>query len=52
MRKPDEAKLLFQDFHAYQARVHGKTLAYNILGEASGARAFRARGTQHIPLVA
>ena len=29
-RTPDEAKLWFQDFHAYQARVHGKTLAYNI----------------------
>ena len=30
MRIPDEAKLCFQDFHAYQARVHGKSLAYNI----------------------
>ena len=30
MRIPDEAKLWFVDFHAYQARVHGKTLAYNI----------------------
>ena len=30
MRMPDEAKLWFKDFHAYQARVHGKTLAYNI----------------------
>ena len=30
MRIPDEAKLWFKDFHAYQARVHGKTLAYNI----------------------
>ena len=30
MRIPDEAKLWFQDFHAYQARVHGKSLAYNI----------------------
>ena len=29
MRVPDEAKLWFQDFHAYQARVHGKSLAYN-----------------------
>ena len=29
-RTPDEAKLWFQDFHAYQARVHGKSLAYNI----------------------
>ena len=29
-RIPDEAKLWFQDFHAYQARVHGKSLAYNI----------------------
>ena len=29
MRIPDEAKLWFQDFHAYQARVHGKSLAYN-----------------------
>ena len=30
-RTPDEAKLWFQDFHAYQARVHGKSFAYNIL---------------------
>ena len=30
MRIPDEAKLWFVDFHAYQARVHGKTLAFNI----------------------
>ena len=30
MRIPDEAKLWFQDFHAYQARVHGKLLAFNI----------------------
>ena len=30
MRIPDEATLWFQDFHAYQARVHGKSLAYNI----------------------
>ena len=30
MRIPDEAKLWFVDFHAYQARVHGKSLAYNI----------------------
>ena len=30
LRIPDEAKLWFQDFHAYQARVHGKSLAYNI----------------------
>ena len=29
-RTPDEAKLWFVDFHAYHARVHGKTLAYNI----------------------
>ena len=29
-RTPDEAKLWFQDFHAYQARVHGKSLAYNL----------------------
>ena len=29
-RIPDEAKLWFQDFHAHQARVHGKSLAYNI----------------------
>ena len=28
MRIPDEAKLWFVDFHAYQARVHGK-LVYN-----------------------
>ena len=26
----DLAKLWFQDFHAYQARVHGKSLAHNI----------------------
>ena len=26
----DEAKLWFQDFHAYQARVHGKSFACNI----------------------
>ena len=32
MRIADEAKLWFQDFHAYQARVHRKTLAYNIRG--------------------
>ena len=30
MRIPDEAKLWFVDFHACQARVHGKSLAYNI----------------------
>ena len=30
MRIPDEAKLWIQDFHTYQARVHGKSLAYNI----------------------
>ena len=30
MRIPDEAKLWFQDFHACQACVHGKSLAYNI----------------------
>ena len=30
MRVPDEAKLWFQDFHAYQAFVHGKSFAYNI----------------------
>ena len=30
MRIPDEAKLWFVDFHAYQARVQGKSLAYNI----------------------
>ena len=29
-RTPDEAKLWFNDFHAYQARVHGKSLTYNI----------------------
>ena len=29
-RTPDEAKLWFQGFHANQARVHGKSLAYNI----------------------
>ena len=28
-RTTDEAKLWFQDFHAYEARVHGKSLAYN-----------------------
>ena len=32
MRIPDEAKLWFQDFHSYQARVHGKSLTYNIRG--------------------
>ena len=30
MRIPDEAKLWFWDFHADQARVHGKSFAYNI----------------------
>ena len=30
MRITDEAKLWFVDFHAYQARVHGKSLAHNI----------------------
>ena len=30
MRIPDEAKLWFVDFHAYHARVLGKSLAYNI----------------------
>ena len=25
MRVSDDAKLWFQDFHAYQARVHGKS---------------------------
>ena len=30
MRVPDEVKLWFVDFHAYQARVHGKSLAYDI----------------------
>ena len=30
MRVPDEAKLWFVDFRVYHARVHGKTLAYNI----------------------
>ena len=30
MRIPDEAKLWFVDFHAYQARVHRESLAYNI----------------------
>ena len=29
-RIPDEAKLWLVDFHAYHARVHGKTLAYNV----------------------
>ena len=29
-RTPDGAKLWFQDFHAYQERVHSKSLAYNI----------------------
>ena len=28
MRIPDEAKLWFVDFHAYQARVHGKSLKH------------------------
>ena len=32
-RAPDEAKLWFVDFHAYHARVHGKTLSYNIRRE-------------------
>ena len=50
MRVPDEAKLRFVDFHAYQARVHRKTLAsQHSPGEASGAGALRARGTRHIP---
>ena len=30
MRIPDDAKLWFQDFYAYQACVRGKTFAYNI----------------------
>ena len=30
MRAPDEAKLWFVDFHAYHARVHGKTHACSI----------------------
>ena len=30
MLVPDEAKLWFVEFHAYQARVHGKSLACNI----------------------
>ena len=53
MRIPDEAKLWFQDFHAFQARVHGKTLCLqHSLGEAFGARALRARVTRHIPQMA
>ena len=32
MRVPVEAKVRFVDFHASHARVHGKTLAYNIRG--------------------
>ena len=50
---PDEAKLWFQDFHACQARVHGKfTRLQHSLGEAFGAGALRARGTRHIPQMA
>ena len=30
MRVPDQAKLWFVDFHAYNARVHGKTYAYSV----------------------
>ena len=30
LRVPDEAKLWFVDFQAYQARVYGKSLAFNI----------------------
>ena len=30
MRVPDEAKPWFVDFHAYNARVHGKTYAYSV----------------------
>ena len=29
-RIPDEAKLWLVDFHAYHARVHGRSLAYNV----------------------
>ena len=43
MRVPDEAKLWFQDFHAYQARVHGKSARLqHSPGEASGAGALLA----------
>ena len=51
-RTPDEAKLWFQDFHAYQARVHGKTRLQHSPGEAAGAGALRARGARHIPQMA
>ena len=30
MRVPDKANLWFVDFHAYHARVHGKTCAYSM----------------------
>ena len=53
MRVPDEAKLWFQDFHAYQARVHGKTLRLqHSPGKAAGAGALRARVARHIPQIA
>ena len=51
MRIPDEAKLWFQDFHAYQARVHGKSLAYNIR-RAKHLGALRALVARHIPQMA
>ena len=44
MRVPGEAKLWFVDFHAYHARVHGKTTRLQPSpGEAAGAGALRAR---------
>ena len=48
MRVPDTAKLWFQDFHAYQARVWQVTRIHYSPGEAFGTGAFRARGTRHI----
>ena len=48
MLVPDEAKLWFVEFHAYQARVHGKSLACkHSPGEASGAGALRAPNLTH-----
>ena len=34
-RIPDEAKVWFKDFHAYQSRVDRKTFAYNFAGRSS-----------------
>ena len=53
MRIPDEAKLWFVDFHACQARVHGKSLAYNNRRATQLVpELFGARGTRHIRAVA